>query len=83
MPHNLFYNITLTDDSNRDRDHLSSYTSLNTVISCLPPQEKKTKHPTSMTTAEGEEYYKDYKILFPIKHSVILYFSTDRGILLL
>lgn len=82
MPHNLFYNITLTDDSNRDRGRLSSYTSLNTVISCLPPQEKK-KKPTSMTTAEGKEYYKDCKILFPIKHFVILYFSTDRGILLL
>jgi len=30
MPHNLFYNITLIDDSNKDRDHFSSHTSLNT-----------------------------------------------------
>lgn len=44
MPHNLFYNKTLTDDSTRDRDHLSSNTSLNTEGSSKlsTPTTKKT-----------------------------------------
>lgn len=83
MSHNLFYNITLTDDSNRDRDHLRTHTFLNTWGSYKLSTPTRKKQPTSINNSGRKRILQGCQILFPMKYFVIAYFSTDRGILLL
>lgn len=72
MPRNLFYNISLTDDSNTSWSlkliYLPEYTR---KLKAVYPHKKKKLHTTTME----EKYYEDHQISFPIIHFVILYFN--------